>query len=63
MRFCLQDSINGFLCQTESEWKASLKTLLTDALLRTNMGAAGHNKMKEQFSLKSNSANFLSLFS
>lgn len=59
----VEGGINGFLCRNESEWKESLQVLLTDASLRADMGAAGHQKMKEHFSVASNSANFLSLFS
>lgn len=44
--------VNGFLAETDDEWRSALKTLLTDAELRRRMGAAGRQKVEESYSLK-----------
>lgn len=54
---------NGYLCETDSEWKTALVQLIRNVSLRKKMGQAGREKMLEEFSTQSNEDNFISLFS
>ncbi len=58
----IEDGISGFLCNSPEEWIAALRNLIRDSNLRKSMGANGRNKIREHYSVLSNSANFLSLF-
>ena len=59
----LQPGINGYLCRHEKEWHQALATLITDTSLRIAMGQAGRQQVEAHFSVRSNTANFLQLFS
>lgn len=54
---------NGFLCSTPEEWITAIDQLLTDKELREQIGKAGREKILNEFSVKSNTQNFLNLFS
>jgi glycosyltransferase involved in cell wall biosynthesis len=54
---------NGFLCHTEEDWLQCLEKLITDATLRRLMGIEGRNKVISNYSVTSNTSNFLGLFS
>ncbi|PZF72030.1 glycosyltransferase family 4 protein [Taibaiella soli] len=54
---------NGYLCSSKDEWKAALQKLIEDEMLRTSMGKEGRQKIEDNYSVQSNSKNFLSLFS
>lgn len=58
----IDENINGFLCDTKKQWYVALEKLLYDKALRERMGMAGRIKIEENYSLRSNKANFLSLF-
>ncbi|MEO6329138.1 MAG: glycosyltransferase [Ginsengibacter sp.] len=58
----INQNINGFLCETKEEWYAALEKLLCDKALRETMGAAGREEIEKNYSVKSNTQNFLSLF-
>nr|WKN36527.1 glycosyltransferase family 4 protein [Tunicatimonas sp. TK19036] len=53
----------GFLCHTEEEWYQSLEKLLVTPELRKNMGRSGRQRVEQYYSVQSNTANFLALFS
>jgi glycosyltransferase involved in cell wall biosynthesis len=53
---------NGFICTTEDEWVQSLSQLLQDENMRIAFGEAGRKKIKEEYSVISNSSRFLCLF-
>lgn len=53
---------NGFLCSTESEWETQLALLIRDENLRKKMGEAGRQRVKAEYSVRSNEKNFLHLF-
>jgi glycosyltransferase involved in cell wall biosynthesis len=53
---------NGFLCASDEEWKTALRTLLTNADLRKEMGTKGRKKVESEFSLQSQLQKFLTLF-
>jgi len=59
----VDDGQNGFLCATAGDWETALERLLTDAALRKKMGAEGQEKMVQQYSIASQSAAFVQLFS
>jgi len=53
---------NGFLCNSENDWKEHFKSLVNNQDLLTKLGANAKSKIEESFSVQSNSNNFLSLF-
>lgn len=48
----VQHGVNGFLAETDEEWRAAIGTLLSDPCLRHRMGAAGRKKVEENYSLQ-----------
>lgn len=54
---------NGFLADTEQDWEQSLRRLITDPVLRNTFGAAGRQKMIQEYSIESQGKPFLNLFS
>lgn len=48
----VQDSVNGFLADTAESWMIALKTLLTDAALRIQMGKAGRLQVERSYCLQ-----------
>lgn len=55
--------VNGFYCSSDDEWIQYLSQLIRDKSLREQMGKKGKEKVINQFSVASNTDNFLSLFS
>ena len=51
-RDIVEHGVNGFLAESDDEWRAAVKMLLNDADLRCRMGAAGRKKVEEQYSLQ-----------
>jgi glycosyltransferase involved in cell wall biosynthesis len=58
----VEDGVNGFLCVTDNDWERRLEELLLDPSLRTRLGLAGKQKIKEKYSAKVASKMFLDLF-
>lgn len=58
----IQQDVTGFLCETKEQWYIALEKLLQDKALRARMGIAGRKEVERSYSVKSNAANFLSLF-
>ncbi|MCX8492213.1 MAG: glycosyltransferase family 4 protein [Cyclobacteriaceae bacterium] len=58
----IDEGVNGFLCQSLSQWEEKISQLINDCELRKRMGDAGRLKITNTYSLDSNSDNFLSLF-
>jgi glycosyltransferase involved in cell wall biosynthesis len=48
----VEHGVNGFLAETDGEWRSAIKTLLSDANLRRRMGAAGRKKVEDSYSLQ-----------
>lgn len=48
----VEHGVNGFLADSEAEWRNALETLLSNAELRKRMGAAGRAKVEREFSLQ-----------
>lgn len=59
----VDDAENGFICSTPEDWKEGLEKLLSDAVLRVEMGKAARQKIISHYSVLSNRSNFLELFS
>lgn len=51
-RDIVEHGVNGFLAETDADWRAAIETLLGDAELRRRMGAAGRKKVEDQYSLQ-----------
>jgi glycosyltransferase involved in cell wall biosynthesis len=58
----INQGVNGFLCSTPEEWEEALRKLIEDSDLRKKMGINGRRTVVENYSVLSNSSNFLSLF-
>ncbi len=48
----VEHGVNGFLAETDEEWRSAIETLLSDVELRRRMGKAGRKKMEEAYSLE-----------
>lgn len=59
----VDDGLNGFLCSTPDDWYNALSKLMEDRQLLVTMGANTRRKIEEAYSVKSNTENFISLFS
>jgi glycosyltransferase involved in cell wall biosynthesis len=59
----VDDGINGFICNSEVEWKIAIEKLLTDKSLLEEMSKQTRKKIVDNYSVKSNSKNFIELFS
>lgn len=59
----VQDGANGFVCGPPAEWEAALRQLLANHALRARQGATARRTIVERYSVRSNTANFLALFS
>lgn len=53
---------NGFLAKTEEDWFSYLNQLIEDHSLRATLGNSGRQKVIQNYSVLSNTANFLFLF-
>ncbi|MEQ8323370.1 MAG: glycosyltransferase family 4 protein [Vicingaceae bacterium] len=53
---------NGFICHTEEDWEKRLKYLIGNREACSSMGLAAREKVEQSYSVKSNMANFLNLF-
>jgi glycosyltransferase involved in cell wall biosynthesis len=51
-REIVEHGVNGFLAETDAEWRSAIETLLADAELRRRMGASGRRKVERQYSLQ-----------
>ena len=53
---------DGFLCQNLEDWKNYLTQLIENPDLRKEIGIQGRKKIIDEYSVQSNSQNFLDLF-
>ncbi|PIB36534.1 group 1 glycosyl transferase [Reichenbachiella sp. 5M10] len=58
----VEHGVSGLHCESVEDWKEGLKKLLLNESMRRKMGVNGRKTVIEQFSVASNTANFLSLF-
>ncbi len=59
----IDPGVSGFLCSTQEDWLEAIGLLIQNKELRKSIGKNGRRKVMESYSVLSNSANFLSLFS
>ena len=59
----IEERINGYFANSTMEWYLAIEKLILDKELRKEMGNKGRKKIINQYSLLSNEANFISLFS
>lgn len=62
-KIIIEEGVNGYFANTDSDWYSNIEKLILDVDLRKKMGKAGQEKIIAQYSLQSNENNFLSLFS
>src|SRR5688572_2997271 len=58
----VEHGVTGFLANNETEWQTYATRLIEDKLLREQIGKAGRKKVIDNYSIRSNQRNFLSLF-
>ncbi len=58
----VEDSKNGFVCDTPEEWESKLTQLLKNTELRSRLGKASHEKIETAYSVKSTENTFIGLF-
>lgn len=59
----VDDDVNGYICNNLLEWENKLTILINDTQKRISMGKAAREKILKEYSVQSNSQNFLNLFS
>jgi glycosyltransferase involved in cell wall biosynthesis len=58
----INHGVDGLLCNTSQEWEEALTNLIEKPDLRKSMGDNGRRKIIENYSVRSNTSTFLSLF-
>jgi glycosyltransferase involved in cell wall biosynthesis len=48
----VEHGVNGFLAESDEEWRTAVGALITDPQLRHRMGAAGRQKVESKYSLQ-----------
>jgi glycosyltransferase involved in cell wall biosynthesis len=59
----VDDGVNGFICNTPDDWYNALSKLMNNRQLLIDLGANTRKKIEEHYSVRSNTANFITLFS
>ena len=59
----VQHNENGFIAFDKKEWTKYLSDLINDPQIRSQMGEKGRTHIVDEYSLRSQSINFLNLFS
>lgn len=58
----VDENINGWVCNSESEWEKILRQILAREVRLEGFSAAARSKIIDHYSVKSNTSNFLHLF-
>lgn len=58
----VDDGINGMICSNANDWKRVLDTLISNSEFIIRMGIEARKKVENNYSVLSNTKNFLSLF-
>lgn len=58
----VDNGINGFVCNSNADWKQHICTLLQNNMLREHMGSAAREKVEKYYSVQANCRNFLDFF-
>ncbi len=61
-KLVVQNGIEGFWADTEQEWYEKIERLITDPILRTEMGKRARHRVIDDYSVKSNASIFFGLF-
>ena len=48
----VEHGVNGFLAESDEEWRTAIEALISDPELRHRMGAAGRKKVENEYSLQ-----------
>ena len=56
------DDIAGYTCRTEQDWYEKLELLLQNPGLRIQLGEAGRDWVKQNYSIQAHQTTFLDLF-
>ena len=59
----VDDKINGFICTSPEDWKNAIEAIMKDKNLNKEIAKNTRIKIENQYSVKSNTANFIELFS
>ena len=57
----IQNNVNGFLCSSDQEWLQAFDILISNPAIRNNFGTEARKHVSKNYSVVSNSTNFLSL--
>lgn len=55
-------AVNGFICGSPDEWYYALEKVISNAVLRENLGTAAREKIERCYAVTANRLNFLGLF-
>jgi glycosyltransferase involved in cell wall biosynthesis len=58
----IHHNVDGLLCKADDDWKVALTSLIENPEMRKRIGERGRQKVVNNYSVVSNSLNFLSLF-
>ncbi len=58
----VEDGVNGFYADNDTEWYNSLEKLILDKQLRVEMGKRSRNKIESNYSVSATRQSFLDLF-
>jgi glycosyltransferase involved in cell wall biosynthesis len=61
--FMVDHGVDGFYCRDSDEWEHYLRKLIQDKTLLVTMSSRTREKVEKKYSVRSNTKNFLSLFS
>jgi len=59
----ITEGVNGFLAANAAEWEAAMERLINDTALRAQLGAAGRQRVVEDYSVRAIADRFVGLFS
>jgi glycosyltransferase involved in cell wall biosynthesis len=59
----VDDGVNGFICKTPQDWEMAIEKLMQDHALLLEMAQNTRKKIIAEYSVISNTNNFLALFS
>lgn len=59
----VDDGLNGYICKTPHDWEVAIEKLINNHQLLLEMAQQTRKKIIDYYSVKSNTANFLKLFS
>lgn len=58
----VDDGVNGFICSSFADWKNNIEKLINDKILLREISSKTRQKIIDNYSVKSNTENFLNFF-